>query len=101
MLDKIKKNHEAGYALLESLVGLVLLSIVSFSLIAAMPILLSERARLDKEQAIYHQLFELHGRDATGHVIIDEPFRIEAFQQGYEWCAIYGWRDGNERKICL
>ena len=100
MLDENGSN-EKGYALLESLVGIVLLSIVSLSLIVALPILLDEHARLDHEQAIYHQLFELHRREVENNVIVTEPIEFEAFRRGDKWCATYVWRDGNVRTICL
>lgn len=96
MLDK-----EKGYALLESLIGLMLLSIVSLSLIVALPILLNEHARLDHEQAIYHQLMAFHGRELENNLVISDPIEFEAFRQAHKWCAIYRWRDGNERTICL
>jgi len=101
MLDKSKKSNNQGYALLESLIGLMLLSIVSVSLIVALPVLLEEHARLDKEQAILHQLAELHGRGLGNRIIVTEPFEFEAVRRGYEWCGIFVWRDGNERIICL
>lgn len=88
----VKMKNEKGYALLESLVGLALLSVVSLSLIVALPILFEKQARLDQEQAIYHQLYELH---LTGTAEID------AFIRGYQWCTIYVGRDGLEREICL
>jgi len=99
MLDEWR--NEKGYALLESLIGLMLLGIVSLSLIVALPILLDEHARLDHEQAIYLQLFELHGRESRNNIIVTEPFEFEAFRGEFEWCATYIWRDGNERTICL
>ena len=92
---------EAGYALLESLIGLMLLGIVSLSLMVALPILLDEHERLDHEQAIYHKLLELHGRGIEDNITVMEPFEFEAFRRGYEWCAVYEWRDGYERTICL
>jgi len=95
------KNEEQGYALLEGLIGLMLLGIVSLSLIVALPILLDEHARLDHEQGIYHQLFELHRSETRNSIIVTEPIEFEAVRRGYEWCAIYMWRDGNERTICL
>lgn len=101
MLGEKKSMNEQGYALLESLIGLMLLSIISLSLIVALPILLEEHARLDKEQAIYHQLFELHDRENGNRIIVTGPFEFEAFRRGHEWCATYVWRDGNERIICL
>ena len=101
MSGKIERLNDQGYVLLESLIGLMLLSIVSLSLIVALPILLEEYTRLDKEQAIYHKLFELHGRENKNSITITEPFEFEAFRNGYEWCAIYTWGDGNERRICL
>jgi len=99
-------GDERGYALLESLIGLMLLGVVSLSLIVALPILLEEHARLDQEQAIYHQLLELHGRETRNNVIVTEPVEFEAFRRGYEWCAVLEVRDsdrreGNERIICL
>jgi len=100
MLGKTKRDNNQGYALLESLIGLMLLSVVSLSLIIALPILLAEHARLDKEQAIYHKLFELHARETQNNLTVTEPFEFEAFRIGYEWCATYG-RNGNERTICL
>jgi len=99
MLDKIK--NEQGYALFESLVGLMLLGIVSFSFIVALPILLEKSARLDHEQQIYHQLFELHGRDDIIDIIITEPVRFTATRRESRWCATYVWRDGIEKIICL
>ena len=98
---KNRRRNERGYALLESLVGLMLLSIVSMSLIVVLPILLEEHARLDTEQAIYHKLLELHATETRNNVFVTEPFSFEAFRHGYEWCAIYRWRDGNEKTICL
>jgi len=96
MLDK-----EEGYALLESLIGLKLLSVVSLSLVIVLPILLNEHTRLDHEQAIYHQLAEFHGRGLEGSLSITEPIQFEAFRRGHQWCATYVWRDGNARTICL
>lgn len=101
MLDRNKRLDEQGYALFESLIGLMLLSIISLSLVVALPILLEEYARLDKEQVIYHQLFELHSREHGNKVVVTEPFEFEAIKRGYHWCATYVWRDGNERTICL
>jgi len=101
MLGKNKKDNEQGYALLESLIGLTLLSVVSLSLVVALPILLEEHARLDKEQAIFHKLVEFHGRGVENNIIVTEPFEFEVFRRRYEWCATYVWRDGNERTICL
>ena len=99
MLGK-NRNNDKGYALIESIIGLMLLGIVSLSLIISLPILLDKNSRLDKEQAIYHQLFELHRRDVED-ITIFAPFEFETFRRGYEWCATYVWRDGNERTICL
>ena len=101
MLDRKRESNERGYVLFESLIGLMLLSIVSMSLIVVLPILLEEHVRLDKEQAIYHQLFELHGREIKEGISMTEPIEFEAFRQGDEWCAIYVWRDGDEKIICL
>ena len=96
-----ERSNEKGYALLECLVGLMLLGIVSLSLIVALPILLDKHARIDHEQAIYHQLFELHSRETHDNITVTEPFEFEAFRRGYEWCATYVWREENERTICL
>jgi len=85
-------KNEKGYALFESLIGLALLSIVSLSLVVALPILLEEQARLDQEQAIYHQLFEFHNGGSG---------EINAFRRGHKWCTITVGRDGDEREICL
>jgi len=85
-------KNEKGYALFESLIGLALLSIVSLSLVVALPVLLEEQARLDTEQAIFHQLVELHNGGSPN---------IDAFWRGYQWCAIYVRRDGRKREICL
>ena len=95
MCGNFKKN-EKGYALFESLIGLALLSVVSLSLVIALPILLEEQARLDQEQAIYHQLFELHSQSHGGSTI-----EIDAFRRGHEWCTIGIGREGREREICL
>lgn len=88
---EIRKN-ENGYALLESLIGLALLSIVSLSLIVTLPILLEGKVNLDEEQAIYHQLFELHNGGLPD---------INAFRRGHKWCTIYVRSDGHEHEICL
>ena len=102
MLGKNKKINEQGYALVESLIGLMLLGVVSLSLIVALPILLEEHTRLDKEQAIFHQLVEFHGRETRNRVTVTEPFEFEAFRRRHEWCATYVWRrDGSERTVCL
>lgn len=98
MLDK---KNEQGYALLESLIGLMLLSIVSISLVVALPILLEESARLDKEQAIFYHLIEFHDRKIENNVTITAPVEFEAVKKGHQWCAFYRWRDGLERTICL
>lgn len=85
-------GNEKGYALFESLIALALLSIVSLSLVIVLPTLLDEISFLDTQQAIYHQLFELHqGRDAG----------IDVFSRGYEWCTVYERRDGRKHEICL
>ena len=96
-----KESNEQGYALLESLIGLMLLGIVSLSLVVALPILLEESARLDKEQQIYHQLFEFHHRTLENRIVVAEPVEFVAFRRGHEWCATYVWRDGLEKTICL
>jgi len=94
-------DNEKGYALLESLIGLMLLSVVSLSLVVALPILLNEHARLDYEQAIFHQLVEFHGRGLENNMIITDPLEFEAFKHDDQWCATYVWRDGHVRTICL
>ena len=91
MLGEFRRN-EKGYALFESLIGLTLLALVALSLIVTLPVLLEEKSYLDKEQAIYHQLFELH---QGGNVEID------AFRRDYKWCTTYTRRDGVEHEICL
>ena len=97
-----KENGEQGYALLENLIGLMLLSIVSLSLMAALPILLDEHARLDHEQAIVHKLFELHSRGIENDTVdTDESWEFEVFRRGYKLCATYVWREGRPRTICL
>jgi len=97
-----KKSSEQGYALLESLLGLMLLGIVSLSLMVALPILIDEHARLDHEQAIFHKLFEFHSRGLESDIVVaGETLEFEAFRRGYKWCATYVWRDGNERTVCL
>ena len=101
MLGNRKRLNEQGYVLIESLIGLMLLSVVSVSLVIALPILLEEHARLDKEQAIYHQLYELHNQEVRDRVTVAEPVEFEAFRRGGEWCAVYVWRDGREKIICL
>ena len=88
---KLDKN-EKGYALFESLIGLALLSIVSLSLIVALPALIEKQVRLDEEQAIYYQLFELHNGGSPD---------INAFRNGHKWCTIYVRSDGHEHEICL
>lgn len=93
MLDRCK--DEQGYLLIESLLGLILLSMVVLSLMTVLPILMDTSARLDKEQAIYHQLFQLQIQGMS------EPDEFDVFKRGDEWCAIYVWRDGSEREICL
>ena len=85
-------KNEKGYALFESLIGLALLSMVSLSLIVALPVLLEEQARLDTEQAIYHQLFELHQGGTP---------EIDAFRRGSKWCVVNERSDGHEHEICL
>lgn len=99
MLDKVK--DEQGYLLIESLLGLILLSIVAMALITVLPILMDASARLDKEQVIYHRLFEFHVREMEGHHSVTEPYEFNVFKQGDEWCASYVWRDDRERTICL
>lgn len=100
-LDNFKIKDERGYLLIESLLGLILLSIIALSLITALPILLDANARLDKEQAIYHRLFELHDREIEGSHVITEPYEFQVFRRHDEWCAIYVWSDGIEKTICL
>lgn len=98
--DKIKDEH--GYLLVESLLGLILLSMMALSLITALPILLDASARLDKEQAIYQRLYELHHREIEGLHVITEPYEFHAFRRHDRWCATYVWGDdGSERTICL
>jgi len=96
-----KKNNEAGYALIESLIGLVLLSMVVLSLIVVLPILLNERNRLDKEQMIYHRLFELHIQNVTTDRFYDNVTGIEFFKQGSEWCATYETSSERAITVCL
>lgn len=91
MLDKCK--DERGYLLIESLLGLILLSVIAMSLITVLPTLMDASARLDKEQAIYHRLFELHDREIEGPQRITEPYEFHAFRRRNGWCAIYVWRD--------
>ena len=98
-LDRIK--DERGYLLIESLIGLILLSVITMSLITVLPILLDASARLDKEQAIYHHLFESHDKGIHRPHTITEPYEFDVFRRGDEWCATYVWRDQRARKICL
>lgn len=100
-LDNNKIKDERGYLLIESLLGLILLSIMALSLITTLPILLEASARLDKEQAIYHRLFELHDQEIQGSHVITESDDFRVFRQHDEWCATYVWRDGIEKTICL
>ena len=92
---------EKGYLLIESLLGLVLLGVIAISLITTLPILLDASARLDKEQAIYHRLFEMHDQEVQGSLTITDPYEFTMFRRGEQWCAIYVWRDGSEREVCL
>jgi len=101
MLGSEQIKDERGYLLIESLVSLILLSVIAMSLITALPILLDASARLDKEQAIYHRLFEWHDRGVDGSFSMTEPYEFNAFRRRDTWCATYVWRDGNERTICL
>jgi len=95
MLDKHK--GEQGYLLIESLLSLILLGMIALSLITVLPVLLDASTRLDKEQAIYHGLFELHDHGYM-NPIFDE---FDVFKHGDEWCVRYTWRDESERAICL
>ena len=104
-LDKV--CNERGYILIESLIGMILLSIVSFSLITVLPILAEIDARLDKQQFIHSKLFELqdgilfHGREFEGNLTIYSPFHFQVFHRDQELCATYIWRDNLEETICL
>lgn len=89
-------DNEKGYALLESLIALLLLSIVSVTLVGVLPFLIDSRARMDSEQAVYHLLHEMHIREGVGGV-----FEEGVFRDGDEICKIHIWRDGTSREICL
>jgi len=94
-------ENEKGYLLLEGLIGLLILAAISYSLLTVLPLLMQTNHRLDKEQAIYHTLFELHDRGFEGTIQLTEPFVFTVFDQGDRLCARYEWRDQDERTICL
>jgi len=96
----VRKN-EKGYILIESLIGLLLLSIVSFSLLLTLPLLIEARQRLDIEQAIYHHLIIHQLTDTLENQSIDAPIPFTIFHNSHTWCATYQWRDDNEKTICL
>lgn len=100
-LDSYK--NEYGYLLIESLLSLILLSMITLSLITVLPILADASARLDKEQAIYHRLFELYIQETKEPHRVTEPYEFDVFRRGDKWCASYVWGDGgrNEKTICL
>lgn len=100
--DKWKRiKNEKGYLLTESLIGLLLLAVVSYSLLSTLPLLVNANHRLDKEQVIYQTLFELHDRGLEGSLTVTEPFTFHVFWRGDELCARYEWREQGERTICL
>jgi len=94
-------ENEKGYLLIEGLIGLLILATISYSLLRVLPLLVEANHRLDKEQAIYHTLFELHDRGFEGSIRITEPFVFTVFDEGGQLCARYQWRDQGERTICL
>ena len=94
-------ENEKGYLLIEGLIGLLVLAVISLSLLTTLPLLFQASQRLDKEQAIYHTLFELRDRGFEGYVQLTEPFVFTVFDQGDRLCARYQWRDQDERTICL
>jgi len=94
-------ENEKGYLLIESLVGLLLLAVVSYSLLSTLPLLMQANHRLDKEQVIYQTLFELHDRGLERSLRVTEPFVFDVFWRGDELCARYEWREQGERTICL
>ena len=96
-----KGKAEKGYVLLESLVGLVLLSVIALSLVTALPLLLDASARLDVEQSIYHRLAEIHIQELNGEALALETDGFRAVRIRDRWCAVYVWRDEDERTICL
>lgn len=80
-------KNEKGYVLLESLIGLMLLSILSATFLQTAPLLLEAKMQLDHQQGAYNQLFQIRTQNISRGIFATE-------------CLIYEWRSFSE-EICL
>lgn len=101
-------NHnQQGYILIECLVGLVILSTITLSLVHTLPIIIESQKQLDVEQTIYNKLYELHDqRQFYSQPFLDDvrfttPVSYTVKQQEHQLCATYTWRQRHEKTICL
>gem|GEM_PF-1607588 len=101
------KINQQGYILLESLVGLTILSVVTLSLIQVLPLLIETKETLEIERTIYNTLYEIsdqqkfYGRIYPDRVSFSYPISYTITPNEFPICATFIWRNQNEKKICF
>jgi len=101
------KHNQNGYILLESLVGLMILSVVTLSLIQVFPILFEAKETLEIERSIYNTLYEIRDQQLFYGQIYSEPIHFlhpipyTISPNELPLCATYTWRNQYEKKICF
>jgi len=101
------KSNQRGYILLESLIGLLILSSVILTLIQLIPMMVEVRVTLDIERTIYNTLYEIYDQQkfyskTYPNVLIFSlpiPYTVISYEDSL--CATYIGRDQNEKTICL
>ena len=93
--------------MIESLVGLIILSTVTLSLMQVLPLMLEARWRLETEQEIYNTLFQLQDQRNFHHATfswplnVREPVPFVVTPNGHQLCATYSRGGSNVQTICL
>ena len=100
-------KNERGFILLESLVGLAILSTIILTLLQILPIMIEAKSQIEIEKTIYNTLYMIYDQQTfysqnyPNVLYYDEPVSYFIKPNESPLCAIYLWRDQNEKKICL
>jgi len=80
-------TDQRGYILMESLIGLLLLAILTSTMLHAMPAMLDAKTQLDQRQVVYNRLFEIRSQHISQGIF-------------HQVCEVFQWR-GRYEEICL
>jgi len=92
-------NNEKGYILIESLVGLVLLSILSLTLILTIPKLIELQYYINQKQLTYQLLHDAHIFNT--HEFQHNHKNLELYFENPRWCARFKRRNNEIVTTCL